>query len=203
MRIHPTLTRQCWLFAVGSTFFAVACAPGFPMLAGAGAANLLCFIGSWFFTTAGWMQLKLSDRSDETAEIEWYSAAVQFAGTVLFNVSTGAALLMQSTGWRRHLVWTPDAVGSLAFLISGVLAVAALTVDSVRRDRLTAWLNMVGCLAFGVSAAAAFVRRSGVTEDAWLANLGTFIGALCFLAAALLGLPRFREPGRSLRQFAA
>jgi cytochrome c biogenesis factor len=104
---------------------------------------------------------------------------------------------------RRHLVWTPDAVGSLAFLISGVLAVAALTVDSVRRDRLTAWLNMVGCLAFGVSAAAAFVRRSGVTEDAWLANLGTFIGALCFLAAALLGLPRFREPGRSLRQFAA
>ncbi len=199
MRLHPTLTRQCWLFAVGSTFFAVACAPRFAVLAGAGAANLLCFIGSWFFTTAGWMQLKLAGHDSET---EWYSAAVQFAGTILFNISTGAALLLQSTGWRRHLVWTPDAVGSLAFLISGVLALVALTVDSERRDRLTAWLNMAGCLAFGVSAVGAFVRRSGVTEDAWLANLGTFIGALCFLVAALLGLPRFRERGRSLRQSA-
>lgn len=197
MRIHPTLVRQCWLFAVGSTFFAVATAPRFPILAGAGAANLLCFIGSWFFTTAGWMQLKLSGK---TSMAGWYSSAVQFAGTVLFNISTGAALWMQSTGWRRHLVWTPDAVGSLAFLISGVLALVALTADSPRRDQLTAWLNMAGCLAFGVSAGGAFIRWSGVTEDEWLANLGTFIGALCFLVAALLGLPRFREPGTALRQ---
>jgi hypothetical protein len=29
-----------------------------------------------------------------------------------------------------------------------------------------------------------------VTEDALLANAGTFVGALCFLAAALLVLPR-------------
>lgn len=200
MAVHPTLTRQCWLFAVGSTFFAVATAPRFAVLAGAGAANLLCFIGSWFFTTAGWMQLKLAAK-DSTAE--WYSAAVQFAGTVLFNISTGAALWLQSTGWRRDLVWTPDAVGSLAFLLSGGFALAALSVDSGRRDRLTAWLNMVGCLAFGASAVGAFVRWSGVSEDAWLANLGTFIGALCFLVAALLGLPRFRERGRTLRQSAA
>ena len=200
MRLDPTLTRQCSLFAVGSTFFAVATAPGFPMWAGAGVVNLLCFIGSWFFTTAGWMQLELSPKNEEA---EWYSAAVQFAGTVLFNISTGAALWMQSTGWRRHLVWTPDAVGSLAFLISGMLALAALTVGSERRDRVTAWLNMVGCLAFGVSAAGAFVRGSGATEDQWLANLGTFIGALCFLVAALLGLPRFRERGAALRQSAA
>ncbi|MCW1958580.1 MAG: YrhK family protein [Mycobacterium sp.] len=200
MRIHPTLTRQCWLFAVGSTFFAVATAPRFAMLAGAGAANLLCFLGSWFFTTAGWMQLKLSAG---TSMDQWSSAAVQFAGTILFNISTGGALWMQSIGWRQHLVWTPDAVGSLAFLISGLLALAALTIGSARRDRVDAWLNMVGCLAFGASAVGAFIRRSGVTEDAWLANLGTFIGALCFLAAALLGLPRFRDRGRSLRQSAA
>lgn len=200
MRIHPTLVRQCWLFAVGSACFAVACAPRFPVLAGAGAANLLCFIGSWFFTTAGWMQLKLSAKD---AEAEWYSAAVQFAGTILFNISTGAAVWMQSTGMRRDLVWTPDAVGSLAFLASGVLALAALTAGSARRDRLIAWVNMVGCLAFGVSSVGAFVRRSGVTEDAWLANLGTFIGAVCFLVAALLGLPRFRDRGPALRQSAA
>jgi len=34
------------------------------------------------------------------------------------------------------------------------------------------------------------VTKSGVTEDALLANVGTFVGALCFLVAALLILPR-------------
>lgn len=200
MSLHPTLTRQCRLFAVGSAFFAVATAPGFAILGGPGLTNLLCFIGSWFFTTAGWTQLKLSDRDSEA---EWYSAAVQFAGTVLFNISTGSAVWMQSTGWRRDLVWTPDAVGSLAFLISGVLAVAALNPGSGRRDRRIVWINFVGCLAFGLSALAGFIGQTGVIEDPRLANFGTFVGALCFLAAALRGLPRFRERGRSLRQSAA
>lgn len=68
-----------------------------------------------------------------------------------------------------------------------------------RGDRLTTWLNMVGCLAFGASAVGAFVRRSGVTE----VGQQRILGALCFLVAVLLGLPPFRERGRSLRQFAA
>lgn len=49
---------------------------------------------------------------------------------------------------------------------------------------------MIGCVAFAVSALGAFVSESGVTADAWMANLGTFIGALCFLVAALVMLPR-------------
>ncbi len=80
-----TLRRQCWLFAVGSSLFAVGTAPGFTAVAGSGATNALCFVGSWFFTTAAWMQLRLSERG--TA---WWSSAIQFAGTILFNVSTGA-----------------------------------------------------------------------------------------------------------------
>jgi hypothetical protein len=43
------------LFAIGSSLFAIATIPGLSAIAGAGLANLLCFIGSWFFTTAGWM----------------------------------------------------------------------------------------------------------------------------------------------------
>lgn len=199
MGIKPTLTRQCLLFAVGAGLFAAATAPVVSVLAGAGLPNLLCFIGSWFFTTAGWMQLKLSK---DISVDEWYSAAVQFAGTLFFNISTGAVLWLQSTGLRRDLVWTPDAVGSMAFLISGVLALAALRAGSGRRDRQTAWINMAGCVAFGISALAGFIRRTGIVEDAWLASLGTFAGALCFLVAALLELPRFRERGRSLRQSA-
>ena len=49
---------------------------------------------------------------------------------------------------------------------------------------------MIGCVAFGVSALGAFVSEAGVTEDALLANVGTFVGALCFLVAALRVLPR-------------
>lgn len=206
LRPTPTLDRQCWLFAAGSVLFAVATAPRFSAVAGAGATNSLCFLGSWFFTTAAWMQLRLAA---EHKRLEWHSARSQFVGTVLFNISTGAALLMQSVTERRRLVWTPDVAGSLAFLASGALAIAALVITSAvderqgqrfKRDRTIAVVNMAGCVAFGLSAGAAFVRISGVTEDQWLANVGTFVGALCFLAAALLALPRFRKQAGALRQ---
>jgi hypothetical protein len=38
------LRPQCWLFAIGSSLFAIGTAPGFAMVGGAGATNLLCFI---------------------------------------------------------------------------------------------------------------------------------------------------------------
>ena len=57
-------------------------------------------------------------------------------------------------------------------------------------------VNVVGCLAFGVSAVAAHVSRNGVTADQPLATAGTFVGALCFLVAALIVLPR-RSAGPS------
>jgi hypothetical protein len=187
-----TLRRQCWLFAIGSSLFAIATLPGSSAIVGAGLANLLCFIGSWFFTTAGWMQLVLSGPA---LGIGWLSAATQFAGTILFNISTGAALWAHSVKPERRLVWAPDMTGSLGFLVSGVLGVVAVTaavgVFELRsRDWQAEWINMIGCLAFGVSALGAFVTKTDVTEDALLANVGTFIGALCFLVAALMALPR-------------
>ena len=187
-----TLSRQCWLFAVGSSLFAIATIPGLSAVAGAGLANLLCFVGSWFFTTAGWMQLVLSG---PTKGIGWISAATQFVGTILFNISTGSALWAHAVKPERRLVWAPDALGSLAFLISGVLGVIAVTavvgvIQLKSRDWQGEWINMIGCVAFAVSALGAFVSESGVTADALLANVGTFIGALCFLVAALVMLPR-------------
>jgi len=187
-----TLRRQCWLFAIGSSLFAIATLPESSAIAGAGLANLLCFIGSWFFTTAGWMQLVLSGPAPR---IGWLSAAAQFAGTILFNISTGSALWAHAVKPERRLVWAPDMTGSLAFLVSGVLGVVAVTaavgiIELKSRDWQAEWINMIGCVAFGVSALGAFVTKTGVTEDAVLANLGTFIGALCFLAAALMALPR-------------
>lgn len=190
-----TLRRQCWLFAIGSTLFALATVPGMSATAGAGLSNALCFIGSWFFTAAGWMQLVLARPS---LSVGWYSAATQFVGTVLFNISTGSALWAHAVKPERRLVWTPDMLGSLAFLVSGVLGVVAVTVvvgylELRSRDWQAEWINMIGCVAFGVSALGAFVTASGATEDALLANVGTFIGALCFLIAALLVLPPTRR----------
>ncbi|MGV0782786.1 hypothetical protein [Mycolicibacterium sp. XJ775] len=181
-----TPTRQCWLFAIGSSFFAAATVPGFPALAGAGVTNTLCFVGSWFFTTAAGIQLVLAGRG-----LDWWSAATQFAGTLLFNLSTGASVWAHAVLAERRFVWAPDATGSLAFLLSGVLAVLAVGAWSPKSvGWQAAWVNMMGCVAFGVSALAAFVRKTGVTVDERLANFGTFIGALCFLAAALMLRPR-------------
>ena len=73
------------------------------------------------------------------------------------------------------------------------------------RDWQAEWINMIGCVAFGVSALGAFIGESGVTEDALLANVGTFIGTLCFLVAAVLVLAsteadeRRTPPGPSVR----
>jgi hypothetical protein len=191
LRHRVTLTHQCWLFIVGSALFAVATVPGFAPLAGPGAANLCCFVGSWFFTCAAWVQLVLSSPE---GSIEWNSAAVQFAGTVLFNVSTGAAVWAHAVLAQRRLVWAPDATGSVAFLVSAVLGVVAVVAVVGRwvptsRDWQAEWVNLIGCIAFGASAIGAFVDRTGSIYDETVANVGTFIGAVCFLAAALLVLP--------------
>lgn len=183
------------MFAIGSSLFALATMPGLSNLAGAGIANLLCFIGSWFFTSAGWMQVVLSGRA---LGIGWLSAATQFVGTILFNVSTGAAVWAHAVTPERRLVWVPDVTGSLAFLVSGVLGVVAVSTavgiaERKSRDWQAGWVNLVGCVAFGVSAVGAYVSEAGVTADAVAAKVGTFVGAVCFLVAALLVLPRDRR----------
>lgn len=49
---------------------------------------------------------------------------------------------------------------------------------------------MAGSIAFGASAIAAYVvPSSGEVLNAEWVNLGTFIGAICFLVAALLVRP--------------
>lgn len=198
---NSLLQSQCWLFMIGSTLFGVGTAPGFAAFANATVTNVLCFVGSWFFTLGATVQFLLCKPpthhlwTQRTKRAEWLSALVQLVGTVLFNISTGSALVATHVDAERGLVWAPNAEGSIAFLVSGALAVFAVSITAgvtelKSRDWQAAWLNMAGCLAFGVSAVAAFIRRDGVTEDAVLANFGTFVGAVCFLLAAYLTLPK-------------
>ena len=55
-------------------------------------------------------------------------------------------------------------------------------------------LNLIGSVAFGVSAVAGYISpATGQMHNAERSNLGTFIGAMCFLAGALLLLPERTE----------
>lgn len=192
------LRRESWGFAVGSTLFALGAAPLYASAVGARLDNTTYFVGSLFFTAAGFIQLRLSGRpvpNSESHKIEkydWWAALVQFIGTLLFNVSTGAALLIGLTvDESRHWVWRPDILGSVGFLVSSALAVIATTEtdklwDPHARNWRSTWFNVLGSVAFGVSAVAASVAPSGKLEDATVANMGTLVGAMCFLVAALL-----------------
>ena len=51
-------------------------------------------------------------------------------------------------------------------------------------------LNLLGSIAFGASAVASYVvPATGSLRNVELSNLGTFLGALCFLVGAVLLLP--------------
>lgn len=128
---------------------------------------------------------------------EWLAASTQFFGTLLFNVSTTAALTARSVSGQQHLVWNPDAGGSVAFLLSAGFVLLAFVragnnfLSARRPDFWAGQINLLGCIAFGVSAVGSFIDRDGNTIDPSLANWGTFIGALCFLVASLIALPQW------------
>jgi hypothetical protein len=199
----PTLTKQCWGFMVGSALFALGSAPGFADWAGNQTANICFFVGALFFTTAGFIQLALagavtapaSDGPGRVVRAEWLAASTQSVGTIMFNVSTSAALVALTTTAEKHHVWRPDAAGSVAFLVSGWLALVAYRHENHtiwqpgRADWWSTQVNFVGCIAFGVSAVGAYVLPGGGIVSTNLANWGTFIGALCFLLASLVVLP--------------
>jgi len=215
--------RAAWwiavLFAAGSTMFLI---PGLAALgSSADWIAVTFFCGSICFTTASLVQLvmafevphrarpraerHLRPRSWLPARVDWVSAAVQFPGTVLFNVNTYAALNTQLTTRQADVrVWAPDLIGSAFFLVSSVVAFAGAEKSSLSwRPRDLDWwitgLNLVGSIAFGVSAVAAFIRpETGSAVSDRIANGGTAAGALCFLIAAVLLMPEAER--RAVRQ---
>lgn len=194
---------------MGSLLFGLAAVPGYAQWVGVDADNVTYFVGSLLFTASGFIALRLSGRpvpgsESETVEhFDWWAAVVQAIGTVLFNVSTGIAMVSGLTSDEADKwVWRPDVFGCAAFLIASALAVVATTEtdklwDPHARDWRSTWLNMIGSVAFAVSAVGAFVEPStGRLADAAVANLGTLVGAVCFLAAALLMRPLGLVPNK-------
>jgi hypothetical protein len=201
------------LFAVGSSCFALAAIASEWASASRPGIGVTFFVGSILFTTAAYLQYSEAVNADREAvrnerrdplrpaswepkRIDWLACAVQLAGTILFNVSCFLAMQKGLDARQTNLrVWAPDAFGSIAFLVASALALAEVCGRwFCLRGRSLSWritaLNMSGSIAFGVAAVAALVvPSSGDPVSAGVSNVGTAIGALCFLAGGLLLIP--------------
>lgn len=176
--------------------------------------NAIFFAGSIPFTTAAYLQLFQAANAGEFTtqglqvrprpvlfgwrphDIGWLSCALQFPGTVLFNINTFDAML-PALDWLQQdmAIWVPDVAGSMLFLASGYLAF----IETCHKH--FAWLpkdiswwvtlvNLLGCVAFMVSAVFAVVLPKPVAPGITiLAVVCTLIGAAGFLTGSLLMLP--------------
>lgn len=202
------------LFAIGSLLFAIGSVPGYASAAGAVGDTVTYFVGSLFFTAASFLSYREAVDAAPGAlnpahrrffvyqprRIDWWATGVQLVGTLYFNVSTGLAMVTDLSAQAAHQhVWRPDAIGSVCFLVSSALAWYEVCHGwAAWRPRSWSWwitlLNLTGSVAFGVSAVAGYISPStGQIHNAELTNLGTFTGALCFLAGALLLMPERTE----------
>ena len=208
----PT-ARGWWiavLFAIGSLLFALGSVPAYSSAVGDRWDTVTYFIGSLFFTSASFLSYREAvDAAPgprhlprrrflvyQPGRIDWWSTAVQLAGTLYFNVSTGVAVVsgLSAQAAHRH-VWRPDAIGSVCFLVSSALSwYEACHGWLAWRPRSWSWwitlANLIGSVAFGVSAVAGYVNPvTGQVHNAGRASTQTLIGAVCFLIGALLLLP--------------
>jgi hypothetical protein len=204
------------LFAIGSLCFTVGPFPGFVNLVGTDADAIVFFVGSLFFTSAAFLQYLQTVNAPHSlratqgerlrfwtwapSRIDWSASLVQLVGTVFFNVTTLAAIDTSLNSTQAHrLVWTPDAVGSVCFLVASGLAWFEVSHGWWSwKLRSLSWritaLNLAGSIAFGVSAIASkIVPTTGEPRNIMLVNLGTAVGGACFLVGSILLLPERTE----------
>jgi hypothetical protein len=194
-------------FLVGGSLFAVGAA-----LAQAGASATVCasvyLVGGVFFSTGGYssvLQVVNEPSGDPGAEapwrwwsrepqrLQWLSAVVLFAGTVVFAINLVDSFIEGlSPAAADRLIWSPDMVGCSLFLISGHLALVEIGGGRrFWRHRDLGWwivgVNQIGSVLFMVSAVASFVEpASAEAVNVGVANWGTLTGALCFAVAGLM-----------------
>jgi hypothetical protein len=218
-RLSLTNTVAATAFLVGGSLFAIGAA-----LAQAGVAESVYLsvylVGGVFFSTGGYASLvQVVNEPDEPGGIvpsrwrwwsreprrlAWLSAAILFAGTIVFAINLVDSFVEGlSAAEEDRLVWSPDIVGCALFLISGHLALVGIGGWRFWRRRDLGWWivasNQIGSILFMVSAVASFVRPSTGDELAvGIANWGTLTGALCFAIAGVM--QEFEHPAGPRRR---
>jgi hypothetical protein len=207
------LRRVNWIaaggFTVGGSLFALGA-----MVAQLGSgspttAASIYFAGGIFFSTGGYASLLGASSaagpwrwwSYEPRRIDWLSAFLLFAGTLAFGISLINAFLKGlTTQQENRLIWSPEMIGCILFLVSGHVAMTGICHRSrpCLRWRDLAWgvvaINQLGSILFLVSALAAFTRPvTGSEVNVDLANWGTLTGALCFAIGG--AMQAFESPG--------
>jgi hypothetical protein len=195
-RRDAALTRAMGtFFAFGSLCFVAGPLSTYGNAVGARADAMTFFVGSVLFTLGGASQCVLAapERPDRPAGLAgWRTAWIQSAGTLLFNLMTFAAITVAATGHHYDtVVWGPNALGSVCFLVSG----ATFYLSSPRRGLLPrfdhegwweASVNLLGCVLFGISAVTGYATgQAGALVSIEISNWTTVLGAACFLACAV------------------
>lgn len=201
-RLELTNRVAATAFVIGGSLFCLGALLAQAHVGGPRLAGAVFFVGGAFFTTGGYTSVLLAANGGgggwrwwafDPRRLDWASAFVLFVGTLYFGVSLLAALIGDLTTAQEHrLVWSPEVIGCVLFLVSGHLALLQLRRERRRGQgsRLDWWIavvNQVGSALFMVAAIAAFVRPSSGDELAvGIANWGTFAGAACFAAAGVM-----------------
>lgn len=201
-RLDVTNTIAATAFVVGGSLFSLGALLAQADIGGPRLAAAVFMAGGVFFTTGGYSSVLLVANgrggrwrwwSTEPGNLEWGSGVALFIGTLYFGASLLAALIGDLTTAQIHrLVWSPEVVGCVLFLVSGHLALVQLRRErrGGRSGDLGWWIavvNQAGSALFMVAAIAAFVRPSTGDELAvGIANWSTFAGAACFAAAGVM-----------------
>ena len=198
-------------FTVGGGLFASGAAVG-QFGTGGLTGAWIYFAGGLFFNTGGYVSLlqavnaprqeggtgALAARrwrwwSYEPGRIDWLSTFLLFAGTLVFGINLLSSLLQGlSVQQVNRLVWAPDMVGCILFLVSGHLALAEVCHGrpGIRAHDLGWWIvavNQLGSALFLVAALADFTRpATGSVVNLDIANWGTLTGALCLAVGGVL-----------------
>ncbi len=208
------------LFMFGSALFAIGGAmgtwPEMPLIRSIDQSHIgwIFFVGSLFFTSAGYLQWLEVINGDVGAtgtpgsaprrwlfygwrprNLGYVAAAAQLIGTLLFNVNTADAMI-SGLNWIEEdkLVWTPNMLGSICFLVASHAAIMEVSHRywTWQFHSLSWWItgvNMLGSIFFMVSALSSFVEPGDALAAPWPANIGTFAGAVCFFVGGYLLIP--------------
>ena len=189
-------------FGVGSALFAAGAMLSV-MQADVVFTSVVYALGAVCFTTAAGVQWRSAADHHPPSRLkdpDWMSAAIQFAGTLYFNVMTIRALILSidATSVSYDAVWQPDVVGSLLFLISSWVAWHPIAREHRHhllhgRSLLICWANMLGSVFFGISAVGAKMLPDGTLRNEGWNNWGTFLGAVGFFIAAMALRPTSQE----------
>jgi hypothetical protein len=184
-------------FTIGGSLFALGATLAELGSADPTAPACVYFAGGLFFNAGGYatvLQALNPPGGDgwrwwawEPDRVAWLSAALLFAGTIVFGVNLADSFIQGLTAKQANrLIWAPDMIGCALFIVSGHLALSQICRRRVcwkprRLDWWIAMLNQVGSYLFLISALASFTnpQTSNVVNEA-VANWGTFAGALCF-----------------------